>query len=162
MSFWRWSRFIAVGARPLAAAAASLAVSTPIAGHAIGCRRQSRWSACVGSGASSSNDKLDLGKSGSQRDLIDTLMLNSYVSRPLLDEIAAVMDFDKWDSRVASGSTSNSSRKWQRTMKREVQMPSLYFAKLKMASGTRLHPFRLPSVKARELWHKDKARCVNV
>jgi hypothetical protein len=40
-------------------------------------------------------------------------------------------------------------------LKRDIQLPELYYADIPMPSGVRKHPFRLPSVKARELWSND-------
>jgi hypothetical protein len=91
-----------------------------------------------------------------KRELVDTLFLNGHVSAPVLNEIAAVMDFAGDDARGHIGSTPNSKRKWTRIMDREARLPKLYYADVPFANGMRRHPFRLPSVKARDLWHQDK------
>ena len=90
----------------------------------------------------------------SKSDLLKTLLTNGTVTAPVLDEIAAAVGLGgEWDP---SGTYKNSSRKWKRTLKRNQTMPGLYHATIPTTTGNRLHPFRLPSVKARELWSLDK------
>ena len=82
--------------------------------------------------------------------LANALLLNGYIPATVLDEIAALMGLDD-----VVGDGCHSSRSWMRSLKRDINMPGLYYTKLPMATGERMHPFRLPSVKARELWQKD-------
>ena len=84
------------------------------------------------------------------KQLVNTLHLQGLVSTPVLDEIADALEVS------AASSESNTARKWQRSMNRDVCLPGLYYADVPFASGVKRHPFRLPSVKARELWHNDK------
>ena len=79
-----------------------------------------------------------------------TLLLNGLVSAPVLDEIAALID-----SSHGQGATANSNRSWMRQMMRDTHLPSLYYARIPTAKGERLQPFRLPSIKANELYNKD-------
>ena len=85
-----------------------------------------------------------------EAELLNALLLNGHIPATVLDEIAVLLRVD-----IAAGDGSHSSRSWTRRLKRNVAMPSLYSAKIPTASGGRLHPFRLPSVKARELWQRD-------
>ena len=96
-----------------------------------------------------------------KRKLVDTRFLNGHVSAPVLEEIAAVMEFSVEDDRGKVGTASNSKRRWMGIMKRETQIPQLYYADVPMAGGMVRHPFRLPSVKARELWQQDKQETVS-
>ena len=68
----------------------------------------------------------------------------------VLDEIAVLMDVHN-----EGNSEANSSRSWQRRIQRDIPMPKLYYASIPVSSGSCLHPFRLPSVKARQLWQND-------
>ena len=86
-------------------------------------------------------------------DLLKTLITHGTVSCAVLDEIAAAVEAgDEWGP---SGTPSNSKRKWKRTLRRNVAMPGFYHASIPTSSGDRLHPFRLPSVKANQLWLQD-------
>ena len=72
----------------------------------------------------------------------------------VLDEIAA--GFELGDDWGPSGSASNSSRKWKGCFRRDATTPGLYKHRIKFKNGMRQHSFRLPSVKAKELWDKDQ------
>ena len=85
--------------------------------------------------------------------LLNTLHLQGLVSRPVLDEIADALEISE------AGSETNVARKWQRSINRDVAMPGLYYADVPFTKDRqrvlKAHPFRLPSVKARELWLRD-------
>ena len=85
--------------------------------------------------------------------LLNTLQLQGLVSTPVLNEISAAMQISN------PGSDSNVARKWERSIKSDIAMPGLYYAQvpfsLKGKQVFKCHPFRLPSVKARELWLRD-------
>ena len=85
--------------------------------------------------------------------LLNTLLLHGKLPAKVVDEVAAMLEVAGPKGRT--GSDSNVSRKWQRAVKRDVHMPGLYYADLDLKGGRRPHPFRLPSVKARELWERD-------
>lgn len=92
-------------------------------------------------------------RNASQNKLLNTLLLNGKVSAKVIDEVAALLEVNGPKGRADSD--SNISRKWQRAVRRDVHMPGLYYADLDLKGGRRPHPFRLPSVKARELWDRD-------
>ena len=83
--------------------------------------------------------------------LAHTLLLNGHVTAPVLEEIIACFEND--DS--VGCSSGNENRKWMRKLRRDIQLPGLYHADVQFAKGVKLHPFRLPSVKIRELWYRD-------
>ena len=60
-----------------------------------------------------------------EAELLNALLLNGHIPATVLDEIAVLLRVD-----IAAGDGSHSSRSWTRRLKRNVAMPSLYFAKI--------------------------------
>ena len=92
-------------------------------------------------------------RDGRGNELVSTLMLSGKVSAVVLDEIANALELPSTPGRASSD--TNASRKWTRVIKRDISIPGLYFANVRMSDGVARHPFRLPSVKARQLWNHD-------
>ena len=56
---------------------------------------------------------------------------------------------------VGEGDGSHSRRGWKRRIQQTITVHDLYYAEMPFPDGEAKHPFRLPSVKARELWKRN-------
>ena len=57
-----------------------------------------------------------------RKELSKALLLNGHVSASTVDELAALMELE-----VGCGDARHSSRTWQRTLRRDIALPDLYY-----------------------------------
>ena len=88
--------------------------------------------------------------SDKRTELATALVLNGHIPATILDEVAELMGLE-----VGEGDGSHSSRGWKRRIQQTITVPDLYYAEMPFPDGEAKHTFRLPSVKARELWQRN-------